>query len=232
LANTLSARGDQVVVIDKDPVAEDIHTRSIVADLSDRTSVLHLSGRLADEGPFDLVFLNAGASATGRFETIPSEIYRRLLMLNVESPILMTTQLLKPGCLAEGAVIVFVSSLSHKTGYPGGTVYAATKDAVAVFARSIRAPLRNRNIHVLTVFPGPIETAQAERHAPPGANRAARMPAERLAATILEAVRRRKPVLYPGLAAKIGLWAGTLFPYRTTRFMRRVLYERMDREVY
>lgn len=232
LAEALSSRGDQVVAVDIETVEEEGNITSIIADLSVAYTIPHLMNRLEAEAPFDLVFLNAGANATGRFESIPVEVYQRLVALNVETPVVMTTQLLRPGYLSEGAVIVFISSLSHKTGYPGASVYAATKDAIAVFARSIRKPLRDRNLHVLTVFPGPIETAHAERHAPPGANTANRMPADRLAAAILDAVRHRRPVLYPGRAARAGRLAGTLLPRWTTRFMRRTLFDRMDREMY
>jgi len=232
LADALSARGDKVLAIDIEPVDEDSNITSVTADLADRDVVLSLLDRLDAEGTFDLVILNAGTNATGRFEAIPTEIYLRLIALNVETPILMTTQLLKSGCLADEASIVFISSLSHKTGYPGGSAYASTKDAIAVFARSIHGTLRKRYCHVLTVFPGPIATAHARRHAPPDSSETGRMPADRLAAAILDAVHRRKSVLYPGPAARAGWLAGTLFPRWTTLFMRKILFDRMDREIY
>jgi short-subunit dehydrogenase len=42
------------------------------------------------------------------------------------------------GDCRSGAAMVFVSSLSHFTGYPGAASYAASKDALAIYARSMR----------------------------------------------------------------------------------------------
>ena len=74
------------------------------------------------------------------------------------------------GALARGGHVVFISSLSHMTGYPGAASYAATKDAIAIYAKSIRRPFKRQlGVHVACAFPGPLRTGQAERHAPKGA---------------------------------------------------------------
>ncbi|MDA4847633.1 SDR family NAD(P)-dependent oxidoreductase [Hoeflea poritis] len=232
LVQQFLSSGGAVVAIDRDELQGGGRLVPLVADLSDRDSVDALLPRIVEAGPYDFVVHNAGVSATGPFEQIPPQAYRRLLTLNTETPMVMTAELLRSGSLSKGAHVVFISSLSHATGYPGAAVYAASKDALAVYAKSVRAQMKKRGVHVTTVFPGPVRTAHAERHAPAGARADQRMEPKDLAARIIAAARRRKKVLYPGPQARIGHIAGLLAPRLTTRMMRRIIFEKLDRTVY
>jgi NAD(P)-dependent dehydrogenase (short-subunit alcohol dehydrogenase family) len=60
--------------------------------------------------------------------------------------------------LNDGASIVLTTSGVNVKGFPGMTVYAATKAAVRSFVRTMSAELGGRNIRVNAVSPGPIET--------------------------------------------------------------------------
>ena len=233
----LLERGATVVGVDRDPAALERLARGYVdlfegrlCDLGDLGAVERLLQRF--DAPFDLVALNAGISATGNFARIPAEAYDRLIRINVSAPLLMAQRMVRDDRIARGGTIVFVSSLSHVTGYPGASVYAATKDAVAVYARSVRKPFAKRGVRVLTVFPGPIRTAHAERHAPAGAKASRRMDPRSLARQILKAVRQRERVLYPGLGALTAYTLGSLMPRTATRLMGRVLFRKLKREVY
>ncbi len=201
-------------------------------DLSDRTALDETLATLQNEEKFDLVVLNAGISATGKFEEIPASAYQRLLRINLEAPMLMASQLMAAGRIAKGGTIVFVSSLCHATGYPGASVYCASKDAIAVYAKSIRPTCAGHNVNVLTIFPGPIKTAHAERHAPEGADAENRMAPEELAKRILKAVDRRSGVFYPGAVAKLTRMAGRLMPATLSRLMRRIIFEKLDQNQY
>lgn len=232
LTQTLLSRGGEVVAVDRTAMEQARGLKPRVCDLADRVSVDRLLPQIGEDGPFDLVVHNAGISATGRFEEIPADAYDRLLAVNLEAPMVMTASMLESGAFAAGSRLVFISSLSHATGYPGGSVYAASKDALAIYARGIRKDLKKRGVHVMTVFPGPLRTTHAERHAPPGADGERRMEPATLARSILKSADRRRRVLYPGLPAKAGLFAGTLMPRLTTRMMRRIIFEKLDRTVY
>ena len=230
-------RGAQVVGVDRDGPALERLAQGYVelfegrlCDLGDLRAVERLLARL--EGPFDLVVLNAGISATGNFARIPVEAYDRLVRINVSAPLLMAQRLVRDEALARGGTIVFVSSLSHVTGYPGASVYAATKDAVAIYARSVRKPFAKRGVRVLTVFPGPVRTQHAARHAPEGAKASRRMDPRFLARKILGAVRLRERVLYPGLGALTAYSLGSLAPRTATRLMGRAIFRKLRREVY
>lgn len=233
----LMERGALVTGIDRDGPALERLARGYVdlfdgrlCDLGDLGAVERLLQRL--EGPFDLVVLNAGISATGNFARIPVEAYDRLVRINVSAPLLTAQRLVANGKIARGGTVVFVSSLSHVTGYPGASVYAATKDAVAVYARSVRKPFGKRGVRVLTVFPGPVRTQHAARHAPHGAKASRRMDPRFLARKIIAAVRQRERVLYPGLGALTAYTLGSLMPGTATRLMGHAIFRRLRREVY
>ena len=232
-------RGATVVAVDRDAAGlaeleyfhpETVTTRRV--DLADPEAVKALAAELSRHFRFEIVLLAAGVSATGRFEAVPADAYERLVRVNVTAPLVLAADLAGAGALTRRGTIVFVSSLSHAVGYPGAAAYAATKDAVAAYARAVRRPFRKRRVRVMTVFPGPIRTEHAERHAPPGADASRRMKPEAAAAKIWKAVRRGDREFYPGLAAKGAGTFGRLFPRAATRAMRRALFEKLDGEVW
>lgn len=232
IARQLAADGVEVTAIDRSSIDASGKVERRQVDLADRDAVDRLLRQLMDEPPYDWVIHNAGISATGNFERIPDDAYTRLLRVNCEAPMVMTASLIGHSKIVSGGRIVFVSSLSHFTGYPGGAVYGASKDALTVYARSIRPTLKRQGIAVMTVFPGPVRTDHAARHAPPDARAERRMDPADLAARIIRATRRGNRVLYPGLSAKGGRLLGGLAPRRMTAFMRRVIFEKLERDVY
>jgi NAD(P)-dependent dehydrogenase (short-subunit alcohol dehydrogenase family) len=68
-----------------------------------------------------------------------------------------TVQKLVPLMIGGGAVVLNTSIQSSK-GWPGFTVYAATKAAIRSFARTLTAELSNKAIQVNAVAPGFIDT--------------------------------------------------------------------------
>jgi cyclic-di-GMP-binding biofilm dispersal mediator protein len=150
-------------------------------DLADQTALNVLISELIKSGPYKQVILNAGINATGKFEEISAVAYQNLLMINTQSALLISATFIKNEAIESGGSVIFISSLSHAVGYPGGAVYAASKDCIAIYAKSIRKAYATLNISVLTVFPGPIKTSHAERHAPIGADASKRMEPDVLA---------------------------------------------------
>ncbi|MEM8748972.1 MAG: SDR family NAD(P)-dependent oxidoreductase [Pseudomonadota bacterium] len=238
LTEKLLAEGHDVFAVDRDTDALDalaVKSRGackpILADMALGQSVERLMREIAGH-TFDLVILNAGISATGKFEEIPAAAYQRLIAVNLTAPITIASRLIGENMLVAKSKLVFISSLSHAVGYPGASVYAATKDALAVYARSIRKPLAKKRVGVLTVFPGPIRTQHAERHAPAGAKASKRMSPDILARHILKATRTRKKELYPGTQAAFTKLLAGIAPNFMTKMMRRVIFEKLDDNVY
>ncbi|MFD0916141.1 SDR family NAD(P)-dependent oxidoreductase [Pseudahrensia aquimaris] len=238
LAEQLLSEGHTVVAVDRNRTGLHELTQSHVGlcesrlvDMEDK-GVLRLLAEEPGTLPYDLVILNAGISATGKFEEIPSDAYRRLINVNLRAPLLLASSFVANGKMAAKSKIIFISSLSHAVGYPGASVYAATKDGIAIYAKSARKPFKKKGVSVMTVFPGPIRTAHAEKHAPPGAKADKRMDPEKLAKSILRAAKTKRSELYPGIAASFAGMAGRFAPNMATKAMRRAIFDKLQEPKY
>jgi cyclic-di-GMP-binding biofilm dispersal mediator protein len=226
LAGELRRTGYRVVGVDQNAPKADVVDISILCDLSSRGGLDKVIPSILAAGPYDLVFMNAGISATGKFEELPITAHLDLLRINLEAPIILTNALLNAKSLRGS--ICFVSSLSHFTGYPGAASYAASKDGLAVYAKS----LRKAGIKTTIAYPGPLDTPHAARHAPIGANASKRMKPEVAAKAIVRAAINGKRRVFPSAVAKMLALAGWLFPALMTKTMRKLLYAKMDQSVY
>lgn len=229
LAAQCSASGS-VCALDLSPLPAPVTRQEwIVHDMADPDPAIwaQLGKRLAQQGPFDLVILNAGISATGRFEGIALPTHQAVIHVNLLGPMRLTQMLVADGLLAPGARLIFVASLSCFTGYPGAASYGASKDGLASFARALRKPLRRAGLHVQLVCPGPMDTPHAAQHAPEGARADRRLPPEIVAHKIL-AAPSRKFLIVPGTGAAFAAALGRAFPQTMTRIMGKILFRKLQ----
>ncbi len=239
LSNRLLANGHTVIAVDHNGAGLEKLKRElgenvipIQVDLSDRVALTAMLADLQRDEPLDGAILNAGISATGHFEDIPLSAHLKLLRINTEAPMIMASHLMKNNRLTKDGSLIFISSLSHATGYPGASTYCASKDAIAIYAKSIGPACAKNNVHVLTVFPGPVRTSHAARHAPRDADATRRMAPDELADKILSAIEQKQSSLYPGLVAKFIRIAGKLFPGAMSRIMRQLIFKKLDDAVF
>jgi short-subunit dehydrogenase len=197
--------------------------RAIAADLSGAAAVAGALEALGQLPPADMLIHSAGISAVGRFADMGLAPQRAVLDVNLRAPLLLTAGLLGRGMLAPGGTLVFIASLSVFTGYPGAAAYAASKDGVAAYARSLRAA----GLKVLTVYPGPTRTAHARRYSPDNRREGRRMPPERLAALIAAAVEARRSELVPGPGNRLIARVGRVAPALTEYLMRKTILEKL-----
>ncbi len=235
LALAFRARGATVVGVDVDePRLRELEREHgvvvEVTNLAQREAVDALADRLEQAAPLDVVIHNAGISCVGRFEHSDLSAQRAVHAVNLEAPLVLTARLLAAGRVQDGGSIAFVSSLSHQVGYPGAAVYAATKDGLASYARSLRVALAARGIHVLSVFPGPTRTAHAARYAPKDSDATKRMAPEKVARAILRGIDKRKPLCVPGLGTRLIARLGPKLPRLMDRAMRKAILEPLDRD--
>lgn len=202
--------------------------RLVQADLSRADEVLRAADELAGGPAIDLLAHSAGISAVGRFGELDVAQQQAVIAVNLAAPILLTQALLARQQIARGATIVNIASLSVFTGYPGAAAYAASKDGLAAYGRSLRAALRKQRIGVLTVYPGPTRTAHARRYSPDNRREGRRMDPARLAGLVAEAVRRRRRELVPGFGNRVFAALGRLLPGLTEAALRRAIFERIS----
>lgn len=229
-ARWLADAGYEVVVLDRDQPRPDVAPAEFhQCDLASRTGLDRTMPELIASGPYDLVILNAGISATGQFEKISAQAHIDVLRVNTEAPMVIAARLLEAGALTPNAAMVFVSSLSHFTGYPGAASYAASKDALAVYAGSLRKVATSKGVTITAAFPGPLRTDHAEVHAPEGADASKRMDPDLAASLIMaDALSGRKNSI-PGRNNRLVAAAGRIMPKPMTALMRRLIYVRLKR---
>jgi 3-oxoacyl-[acyl-carrier protein] reductase len=101
----------------------------------------------------------------------------------------MTRAVLPPMRASGRGDIVNVASLSARTGFAGGSAYAASKHAVLGFGRALMLELRKEGIRVITICPGSVDTGMLRGQPMLRPDPARILQPEDVADTIVQALR-------------------------------------------
>jgi NAD(P)-dependent dehydrogenase (short-subunit alcohol dehydrogenase family) len=111
----------------------------------------------AQKGHIDVLFASAGV---GEFNipigSITEEHFDKTFNVNVRGTLFTVQKAL--ALMGEGGSIIMNGSIASIKGFPGLSVYNATKAAVRSFARSWTSDLKDRKIRVNVISPGTIDT--------------------------------------------------------------------------
>ena len=143
-----------------DEAAEKLGKDSLViqGDITKMADIENLYDQTESKfGKIDVLVVNAGGGSVVPFSLVEESIFDDGVDLNFKGTF-FTIQKALPH-LNDNASIIIVSSVAHRLGFPGMSVYGATKAAIRSLARTISAELLpERGIRVNVVSPGPIET--------------------------------------------------------------------------
>lgn len=183
-----------------------VHTH--VADLS-RPEQLNVRWAewIAEPGPVTTLINCAGIMIVRSLAGTDWDAGRRTLDIDLIAPLRLMDMAVPEMLESGGGCIVNVTSMAGVTPLRGCSYYGAAKSGLSMASEIANLELRERGIHVLTVYPGPVESALERsarsgfgartwtRHIPNG------QPAK-LAALIVAAMARRDDrVIYPKLYA-------------------------------
>ncbi|MEN3535850.1 SDR family oxidoreductase [Microbispora sp. ZYX-F-249] len=170
-AAQLAARGHDVILVARSgdrltalaqrlTADHGVRAHVLVQDLAEPDAARRIADQLTIRGlNVDLLVNNAGFGTCGRFEEIPTARDHDQLMVNVVALVDLTHEVL-PGMLERGrGAIVNVASNAAFQPSPYFAVYGAAKTFVLNFGLALRQEYRRRGIRVLTLCPGPVETA-------------------------------------------------------------------------
>jgi NAD(P)-dependent dehydrogenase (short-subunit alcohol dehydrogenase family) len=104
----------------------------------------------------DVIFANAGVSQLAPFGSVDEKFFDLHFNANVKG-LFFSVQKGLP-FINDGGSIVLNASIATTKGFPGISVYSATKAAVRSFARTWTNELRDRHIRVNAISPGHIDT--------------------------------------------------------------------------
>ncbi|GCE19550.1 glucose 1-dehydrogenase [Dictyobacter kobayashii] len=132
-------------------------TLAISADVTRISDIEHaITTTQATFGKLDVLFANAGIARMEPIEQVTEESFDRSMDVNVKG-VFFTIQKALP-FLNEGASIILNGSVNGHVGYPGVSVYSATKAAIHSLARTLSSELSDRKIRVNAITIGPITT--------------------------------------------------------------------------
>jgi short-subunit dehydrogenase len=113
-------------------------------------------------GPVDVLVNNAGVQYLGAFADFEVERGEQCLRVNLLAPLRLTHAVL-PGMLArQNGTIVDVASVAAIAPTPFMNYYNASKAGLAAASESMRAEVAGSGVHVVTVYPGPVDTPMGQ----------------------------------------------------------------------
>ncbi|NUU67967.1 SDR family oxidoreductase [Enterobacteriaceae bacterium BIT-l23] len=166
LAEKLTARGDSVVALTRDPrKTEDLQQRypeqfrPLQVDLRDTRGIsaavaeaFRLSGRI------DRIVSNAGYGVFGAAEETSDQHLRDIIDTNLIGAIVLIRAALPYLRAQGGGRILQVSSEGGQIAYPGFSLYHASKWGIEGFVESVAQEVRTFGIDFVLVEPGPTRT--------------------------------------------------------------------------
>ncbi len=164
-AEAFAAAGWQVAATMRNPKAftgfSDPERRITIftLDVTDAASVVTaVNDVIAAFGHLDCLVNNAGYGLVGPFEAVDDAQIRRQFETNVFGLMAMTRAVLPHMRERRCGHIVNIASVGGRLTFPYYSVYHATKWAVEGFSELLTSELKEFDIHVKIIEPGPIKT--------------------------------------------------------------------------
>lgn len=215
LARSYHAAGARLVLVGRRPINQ-LDQKLFTSPTYIQTDITHpdatelIYSLLKKQGihQLDLLIHCAGVGWYGPIANQPPESIDHVLQTNLYAPIALTHTLM-PFLLAAHGQIVLIGSIAAGLPVPEYAVYAASKAALAGFARSLRVEMQGR-MSVQVIHPGAVRTAMHARSGMPVTQRRwQRFPTpERVAQQIVCAIERKQPVTVLGARNRLAWWAG------------------------
>jgi short-subunit dehydrogenase len=195
-------------------------------DLRDQMELERFCDWLDESGlSVDLLVNNAGLGDRGAFIDGEWARLHAMLQVNIAALTYLTYRILpsmrKTGCGA----ILNVSSAAGFLPMPNLAVYAATKAYVTSFSEALRAELRNSNISVTALCPGPVPTEFDDTASRTPQGYLSPMPelftvsVQEVVRTALHAVSRDRARVIPGTFVNLTITTLAFIPM----FLKRVI---------
>jgi uncharacterized protein len=168
LAKELAARGYDLVIssagVRLDEASQELAESGVLvvpvqADLATREGIDELWSRVQSmDSPLDVACLNAGVGVGGLFQDTDLGEELNMINLNCLGTVQLAKYVVQHMLRQKSGNILFTASIAGEMVAPREAVYAATKAFVLSFAHSLNYELRDANITVTALQPGPTDT--------------------------------------------------------------------------
>lgn len=167
-------------------------------------------------GRLDLLVNNAGIGGIGPFEDAQQSRLRKIMEVNFFAPAELTRRLLPMLRASSDAVICNVGSVLGHRAVPDKSEYCASKFAMHGWSDALRAELADVPIQVTLVSPSTTRSeffdALVESDGDTKSKSIGSWPAERVAASMLRAIRKRRAEVVLSAGGKLLVYADRLCP--------------------
>ena len=155
----LVARGKKNLELIAEELRSQTRVEIMAMDVADEDACANLFRKAAFEfGEIHVLINNAGYHARGIVESITTEDLGKMIDVNLKAPIVLCRLAIPYIREAGGGAIINVASLAGRVPVPGAATYSATKFGLRAFTFALGDELRDANIKLAAVSPGPIDT--------------------------------------------------------------------------
>ena len=199
MARKFKQEGFYVVAISRKKPEDGVCDCHIAADLTDKQSLEAAAGEILALDRVDVFINNAGIGAYAKWDELKEEELRNLMELDFFAPVLLTVKTL-PVLRKSKACVVNISSAAGLLPVACMGAYSAAKAALRMFSDTLKT--EERDLHVVTVYPGRISTGFGSRacgcrDVPNTPSHGSETP-EELAKRVYKAYKRKKrKLIYP-----------------------------------
>jgi len=216
----LAARSGDVLL----KIAEEIKRQGrnvivIPTDVTQREQVEQMvRGVLAQWGRIDILVSNAGEYIQAPIIDLDPADIQRSLDVNFFGGVYCIKAVLPHMLNQKSGHIVVVTSMDGKIGLPPDAPYVSAKFALTGFCEVLRQELKNSGISVTNVLPGRVDTPmiddlQFSWISP-------KISSETVAFSIVDAIRRRRPIVIVPPQAKLLYYINVFAPLLSDRLAR------------
>lgn len=226
IARRFAAEGWALQLAARDPAqlareAEDLQARSAAAVSSHHCDVLQAdcgASFLDELDPLPAAAVCLVGYAGGQSESQRDSAAAELIMrTNYIGPALLMAALAERFVQRGSGVLVGVSSVAGDRGRARNYVYGSAKAGLTQFLSGLRNRLHGSGVHVVTLKPGYVHTRRTEGMELP--RRLTATP-EEVAAAVVEAVRKRRDVVYVRPVWRLIMWVVRAIPERLFKRLR------------
>ena len=133
-------------------------------DLSDQIKIKQLIKKIRnDKYSIDVLINCAGVFPVKLLQDTSYDEYVKCFNVNVLAPVILTKEFSKDMKKKKWGRIVNIGSSGSYNGKAKTSVYRATKHAILGFSRAITKELRNYNVRMFCVSPGPTKTNMGKK---------------------------------------------------------------------
>jgi NADP-dependent 3-hydroxy acid dehydrogenase YdfG len=177
-----------------------------------------VNGVLSQWGRVDILIANAGEYIQGSIIDLDPADLQRSLNVNYFGGVYCIKAVLPHLLAQKSGQIVAVTSMDGKIGLPPDAPYVSAKFALTGFCEVLRQEVNAQGIAVTNVMPGRVDTVMIEHLRFPWIS--AKISPESVARSIIDAIRKRTPIVIVPPQAKLLYYVNVFAPKLSDRISR------------